>query len=91
MDVTKMTEAERVAMLVKLEGQSQWNWWSNRVDFLENTLDTMEHWASSEDITKVCTGMPGVRDALAAELGKARAHLATLAEFAPAPKGRKKK
>lgn len=91
MGTKNMSNEEREALIAKLEGQSQWSWWSTRVEFLEREVETLEHWATSEDITKVCDGMRAIHDALAAELEKARKHFATLAEFAPAPKGRKKK
>lgn len=89
-NMTEKTKEEIQAQLKVLEGQSQWNWWSNRVEFLENTVETMEHWASSGDITSVCDGMPAIHKTLSAELEKARAHLATLEEFAP-KKSRKRK
>ena len=85
------TKDEIQAQITTLEGQSQWNWWSNRVEFLENTVETMEHWASRQDIVAVCDGMPAIHKALSAELDKARAHFATLAEFAPKKKGRKER
>lgn len=72
------------------EGQSQWNRWTNRVEKLEEDVETYAFWADASDITGVCTGMPAVHAALTLELQKARDHLATLAEFASKPKGRKK-
>jgi t-SNARE complex subunit (syntaxin) len=86
-----MTKDEIQAAIRKHEGQSQHAFWSMRVERLDEFVTSLESLNEREEVLAACPTAPDALKALRQMQADAVTKLESLAEFAPAPKGRKKK